>query len=211
MELVFDRGNDFEAFSSLMVDQLLEKYDATCTGVAYFYFDYRAQDLQTPNQFLATILRQLFMQTKLSAHLLLELNERYRKDRSQVTIADLLQACKDIRPAFANCFVAIDGLDESDSKRHRKDILDALEALELVQFKLVITSRPHPQDIERRFRKSSQIRVTACEADIRSFCVSKIDDSEDIRDLIDEKLRDDILSIMTTNAQGMYVSAMTRT
>lgn len=174
--------------------------------MAYFYFDYRAQDLQTPNQFLATILRQLFIQTNASARLLFELYEKCRKDRSQVTIADLLQVCKDIRPAFANCFVAIDGLDESDSKRHRKDILGILEALELAQFKLVITSRPHPQDIERRFRKASQIRVIACEADIRRFCVSKIDDSEDIRDLIDDKLRDDILSTMSINAQGMYVS-----
>lgn len=194
-----------------MVDQLLETYGASRTGVAYFYFDYSAQELQTPNQFLATILRQLFIQSKASGHLLVELYEKYRKDRSQVTVADLLQVCKDIRHAFANCFIAIDALDESDSKKHRKDILGILEALELAKFKLVITSRPHPQDIERRFRKASQIRVTACEADIRSFCISKIDDSEEICDLIDDKLRDDILSTMSTNAQGMYVSTMIKT
>ena len=190
----------------MIVDQLLETYDAGGTGVAYFYFDYRAQDLQTPNQFLAAMLRQLLILTKSSARLLAELYEKCRKDRSQVTVADLLQVCRDIRPAFANCFVAIDGLDESDSKRHRKDILAILEALELAQYKLVITSRPHPQDIERRFRKATQIRVTACEADVRSFCISKIDEDEDIRDLIDEKLREDILLTMSANAQGMYVS-----
>ena len=189
-----------------MVDQLLTTYDTGSRGVAYFYFDYRAQDLQTPNQFLATILRQLLIQMKASPRLLIELYETCRKDRSQVTVANLLQVCKDIRPAFASCFIAIDGLDESDSKRHRKDILGILEALELAQFKLVITSRPHPQDIERRFREATQIRVTASEADIRSFCISKIDDSEDIRDLIDDKLREDILATMSTNAQGMYVS-----
>lgn len=182
---------------------MLETYSAGDAGVAYFYFDYRAQDLQTPDQFLATILRQLLMQTKDSARLLVELYEKCRKDRSQVTVADLLQMCRDVRPAFASCFVLIDGLDESDSKRHRKDILDILEGLELAQFKLVITSRPHPQDIERRFRKATQIQVTACEADIRRFCISKIHDNEDICDLIDDKLRDDILSTMSTNAQGM--------
>lgn len=188
-----------------MVDQLLETYNAGGAGVAYFYFDYRAQDLQTPDQFFATILRQLITQTKTSARLLFELYENCKKDRSRVTVADLLQMCRDIRPTFASCFVIIDGLDESDSKRHRKDILGILEGLELAQFKLVITSRPHPRDIESRFRKAAQIRVTACEADIRSFCMSKIDENEDIRDLIDDKLREDILSTMSTNAQGMYV------
>lgn len=188
-----------------MVDKLLETYSTGGAGVAYFYFDYRAQDLQTPNQFLATILRQLSTQTKTSARLLADLYDKCRTDRSQVAVADLLQVCKDIRRLFASCLIVIDALDESDNKRHRKCILDILEALELAQFKLVITSRPHPQDIERRFRKAAQIRVTACEADIMSFCISKIDDNEDIRDLIDDKLRDDILSTMSTNAQGMYV------
>lgn len=188
-----------------MVDQLLETFNAGGAGLAYFYFDYRAQDLQTPNQFLVTILRQFVIQTKASAHLLVKLYERCRNDRSQVTIADLLQVCREIKTAFGSCFVVIDGLDESDSKRHRKEILDTLEGLELAKFKIVITSRPHPQDIERRFRKATQIQVIASEADIKSFCISKMDNNEDIRDLVDDKLRDDILSTMSTNAQGMYV------
>lgn len=189
----------------MIVDQLLETYNTGSAGYAYFYFDYRAQDLQTPNLFIATILKQLIIQRKAFAHPLVELYERCRKDRSQVTVADLLQLCREIRTAFENCFIAIDGLDESDGKRHRKEILGILEDLELVNYKIVITSRPHPRDIERRFRKATQIQVTASEADIRSFCRSTIDGNEDIRDLVDDTLLEDILSTMSTNAQGMYV------
>ena len=150
-------------------------------------------------------MKQLLIQRKASTHLLVELYERCRKDRSQVTVADLLQVCRQIRTTFENCFIVIDGLDESDGKRHRKEILGILEDLELVKYKIAITSRPHPRDIERYFRKATQIQVTASEADIRSFCFYTIDGNEDIRDLVEDILLEDILSTMSTNAHGMYV------
>ena len=188
-----------------MIDHLLEIYNTSDAGFAYFYFDYRSRDLQTPNMFLATILRQLLSQRNGLTRPLIDLYGRCKKDRSQVTSADLLQMCREIKTAFKNCFVFIDALDESDGKRHRKEILDILEALEVVKFKIVITSRPHPQDVKRHFRNAKQIQVTASEADIRSFCLSRIEGNEDIRDLVDDQLQEDILLTMSTNAQGMYV------
>lgn len=147
------------------------------------------------------------MQKEAFARLLIEVYERCRKDRSQVTIADLMQVCKEIRSAFDDCFIVIDALDESNGKRHRKEISDILEDLELAKFKILITSRPHPQDIERRFHKALQIQAFASEEDIRNFCCSKIDGNEDIRELVDETLREDIISTMSKNAQGMYVTS----
>jgi hypothetical protein len=187
---------------------LLETYKAGETGIAYFYFDYRDPELQTPNQFLATLLRQLVMQKESFPRFLFELYERWRKDRSQVTIADLMQGCKEIRIAFENCFIVVDALDESNGPRHRKEISDILEDLGLAKFKILITSRPHPQDIERSFRTAIQIQVSASEADIRHFCCSKIDGNEDIHYLVDDTLREDILSTMSKNSQGMYVLSL---
>lgn len=186
-----------------MIDHLFGVCNASGTAFAYFYFDYSAQDLQTPNQFLSTILRQFITQKNSLNHLLGELYERCRKDRSQATVGDFLQMCRDLRTAFENCFILVDGLDESDGKKHRKEILDILKELELVKFKIAITSRPHLQNIKRHFQRISQLHVTASEKDIRSFCFSKFEENEDIRDLVDDKLQEEIVLTMAKNAQGM--------
>lgn len=121
--------------------------------------------------------------------------------------AELMQILKLVGVTFDRVFIIIDALDECDGKRHRKEILRILKNLEIAPFSLFVTSRPHPQDIKQHFENATRIHVEASEKDLRTFCSRMIDENENINELVDEALREDILSTISRNAQGMYVSS----
>ena len=174
-------------------------------ALAYFYFDYREQDGQTPNDFVASLLRQIAVQKVDFPQSLLDFYECYRHDRAQAATADLFATFRQVYTSFEKCYIIIDALDECKSLLYRKEILKIVSGLDLQIVRLFVTSRPHVHDITQSFLHAQQIEVEASEQDIRSYCHRMIEDSPSTLDLIDDSLKEEVADAVAKNAQGMYV------
>ena len=178
------------------------------TALAYFYFDYREQDGQTPNDFVASLLRQIAVKKEDFPQSLLDFYEDYRHDRAQAATADLFATFRQIYTSFKRCYIIIDALDECKSSLYRKEILKIVSGLDLQIVRLFVTSRPHVHDIKQTFLHAQQIEVEASDQDIRSYCHRMIEDSQSTLDLIDDSLKEEIADAVAKNAQGMYVPCL---
>lgn len=132
--------------SSLVIDHL-SKLLSRNEALAYFYFDYREQDIQTPASFLASLLHQLAVQKADFPQPLLKFYEHFKHDKAQSLMTDLLTVLQEVCASFDRIYIVIDALDECNSKGHRKQVLTALESLDLGTVRLFVTSRPHAYDV----------------------------------------------------------------
>ena len=148
-------------------------------AIAFFYFDYRDQDNQSPANVTASILRQLASCKPALPHPVAELHQRLGKQQGLPQLQDLkatlLLTCRE----FRHTFIIFDALDECDAKRHRKSFLEVLKDLEKLSVRLFVTSRPHPHDIKQKLDTSPKITVEASELDIKKYLAHKIDQDGD--------------------------------
>lgn len=175
-------------------------------ALAYFYFDYRDQDGQTPNAFVASLLRQIAVQKVDFPQSMLDFYEHCRHDRAQAATADLFATFRQVYTSFEKCYIIIDALDECRSSIYRKEILKVVSGLDLEIVRLFVTSRPHVHDIKQSFLHAQQIEVEASEQDIKNYCHGMIEDSQSTLDLIDDSLKEEVANVVAKNAQGMYVA-----
>jgi hypothetical protein len=173
-------------------------------AITFFYFDYNDQDYQSPANVVAGILKQLASQISTLPLPIAELHERFEKQRDQLQLQDLETTLLLAFREFRQIFFIIDALDECDAKKHRKSFLKVLKDLENTSARVFVTSRPHPDDIKQALRASPRITVEAGDSDIRKYLAHKIGEDGDM-DLIDEPLKEEIVTNIANRAQGMLV------
>lgn len=100
-------------------------------------------------------------------------------------------------------YFILDGLDECDLLQHRKTLLETLHYLaQLPQTRLLVTSRPHIQDIAGSFHKIPQIAIVAHDEDLEKYISVRLGTSHDI-DHLDEHLITRICVQIKKKANGM--------
>lgn len=102
------------------------------------------------------------------------------------------------------CFL-LDALDECDSNKQRGQIISLLKTLVNASAKLLIMSRPHPQDIHRSFEGCTKLEIVGNAFDIRSYVKQKIEMSDELSELIDVNLKEEIVDRVTSQASNMLV------
>lgn len=188
----------------MVIEHLRGTFTDQGVAIAFFYFDYRDQDYQSSANVVASILKQLASHKSTLPVPIAELHERFGKQRDHPQLQDLqttlLLTCRE----FRQIFIIIDALDECDAKRHRKSFLKVLKDLENTSARVFVTSRPHPDDIKQTLCASPRITVEANDSDIRKYLAHKIGQDGDT-DLIDEPLKEEIVTTIADRAQGMLV------
>lgn len=185
-----------------MIDHISHKVSLADEGVAYFYFDYREQEAQTPTAMVASLLRQLAGQKAVFPQSLLEYYENFKQDQARGSMPELKHVFNEICLTFGQCYIVIDALDECKMD-FRKDVLEILKDLDLTVVQLFVTSRPHSHDIKQHFHGAEQVHVEANEADIKTYCYRMMDDNDITRELVEGTLRADVADTISRNAQGM--------
>ncbi|KAH9213639.1 hypothetical protein DL95DRAFT_253467, partial [Leptodontidium sp. 2 PMI_412] len=198
-----DPGAGKTIFTSLIIDHI-RGHSTNGFRVSYFYFDYRDQESQTPTNLLASLIKQLIQQTKIVPSRLVK---HYQKPMGGPlpSVKDLESALAQICNHFSNTYLIFDALDECDFRRHRKPVLDILDRLRTTSVRILITSRPHPGDIKRKFDKDPQITIRADDADIKAFIAHRIDGDNDISELVDEKLKEEIINGICAMSGGLFL------
>ncbi|EPS39024.1 hypothetical protein H072_7207 [Dactylellina haptotyla CBS 200.50] len=196
-------------FSSMVINHISETVQDKKIGLAYFYCDYQDQEKQTADYFVASLLQQLIRRVLVLPTELKEFYQVFCKERRLPKLSDLTKLLLQLSDSFSQVYLVIDALDESDSTKHRRQFLSILYELEKKQdsIRIFVTSRSHPVDIRAAFENGPNIKITASRSDIRDYITSRLDNDENLADLIQPKLRNEIVDHITEVAGGMFLLA----
>lgn len=108
---------------------------------------------------------------------------------------------------FSRCFFVIDALDEAEVRSHLSGLLELLNVLRSDVTtrtpKIFATGRKYGSIIQESFQKATKITVTANNEDLSTVLAKAIADHPDVKYVLDEELKEDILVTLCGNAHGM--------
>ena len=194
-------------YRSLVIDRLTNAFVDGNVVVAYFYFDYceqgdNAQDCQLDDAILASLLKQLALTKAVLPEPVYDLHQRMTRQQRQPKQQDLEDALLRICSEFDRVFFVIDALDEC-RKSERNAVLRVLSTIsQCSPVSMLITSRPHAEDISKAFKGSQKIAIEAKPSDIKKYVDNKIEDCDGL-DTIDNGFRDLIVERVSQASQQM--------
>lgn len=115
-----------------------------------------------------------------------------------------------ISKSFTRTFIICDAVDECDQAKQRERLLPLFQRLGGDGISLLLTSRPHPEDIQEAFENVPQINISAQEEDLYSFIRDRICKTPRAKKLIQgSNIKDQIVSKVANSANGMCVDFRT--
>jgi len=120
-------------------------------------------------------------------------------------VNELQELLLSIPKAFDAVYLVIDALDECKVGDCRSEILSAFQAFQ-ASMKLLVTSRPHIEDLSDSLAQASQVKLRAVESDIRDYVYKKLETGK-MKKILgkDEKLKNEIVTSIVEGAHGMQV------
>ena len=193
-------------FSSLVIDDLCDQAEGQDATVACFYFDFAAQNEQSPASVLGCLLKQLVFGLEEIPE---EISRTFKARKSALggrgpqisRILKMLQTTLSRKRAF----ICIDALDECAAE-HRVNLLDSLNRIlqHSPSTRIFITGRPHIiPEIERRLAgRVVGVPISTKRNDIIRYLRTRLA-ADTTPDAIDSSLEADILKKITENISEM--------
>ena len=191
--------------SSLVIDSLYELAVGRNTVVAYFYFDFAAQE-QSPTVILGSMLRQVVRGLD-------EIPERIVKafrDRGKATdsrrpsFSEIVGFLQDISSSRCT-FFCIDALDECPAG-HRVRFLDSLNQIlqKAPGARIFLTGRPHIRgEVEKHLAgRAATKQIAPTKDDIVLFLLAKLKE-DTMPEAMDESLGDEIIKSIPETVSEM--------
>ena len=172
-------------------------------AIAYYYFDYRDQQAQTPALFLASLLRQLVAPRRPLPESVINFYDNFKDEQPQNLMLELCTLFRATCEAYERCFIVIDALDECKHQGHRKEIIRVLKSLPMSKARLFVTSRPHPHDVEQHFGDALKLDIKASETDLKQYCYRMIEESPNASEIMSESLKQQVTDTIASRANGM--------
>ncbi|KAF5714047.1 ankyrin repeat [Fusarium mundagurra] len=193
--------------SSLVIDHvnsLTKKCPETC--ITYVYCDYKQGRYQKPDIILSCLVKQLVGPRDTIPKAIDELYESHKSGQTTPTFVEISQAFKSVVDLYSKVFIFIDALDEFEATVDDRTML--LEAIFQGQYKAVknifITSRPGCEPAIRSLcGRDLSLNIAATKHDVSRYIHWKISQAPELK--IDVRLRDEITSIASDNADGMFL------
>ena len=187
--------------SSLAIDHIIKtRKDA---GVAFFYFNFNAEHEQTPIQILSSLLKQLLLEVNGLPAPVKQLFDRSIMKGQTPQVNELQELLLSITKEFNAVYLVIDALDECKDSDCRSEVLRAFQAFQ-ASMKLLVTSRPHLEDLNDSLAHAYQVKLRAVESDIRDYVYKKLE-TRKIKKILgkDEGLKEEIVTSIVNGAHGM--------
>jgi arsenate reductase-like glutaredoxin family protein len=150
-----------------MIDHLLDLYTAENNAVVYHFIDHLEQAAGTCLAVLRSLLRQLSDRLEPLPMAIMTLYDKLNTKDKEIRLEETklaMQACINM---FDRVFVVIDALDEA-TPQERSILLSSLKSL-ASRCKIIVTSRPHLDDVSRAFHDDPRIDVTARDGDLQLY------------------------------------------
>ncbi|KAJ4857806.1 ankyrin repeats (3 copies) domain-containing protein [Trichoderma breve] len=155
-------GSGKTVMAAAVIDYLHKQFNKNSrVGIAYFYFNFKKSDEQTPEAVFSSLLKQLVRQQPYLSENVKLLYETHTKNETRPSLMEILQAFQEAVETYLAVFIVIDAIDECAT-------LDDSPNL-----KLFTTSR-HIPEISDRFQSALHLEVGATESDIRRYIDSRL-------------------------------------
>jgi len=194
--------------SSLVIDSLCNQAKAENVTVTCFYFDFAAQNEQSPTSILGSLLKQLVFGLEEIPE---EISEAYEDRKNAIggqgpQISDILKMLQ-ITSSRKRAFICIDAVDECATE-HRVKLLDSLSQLlqHVPGTRIFVTGRPHIlPEIRRRYAgRVTSISINPKRDDIITYLHSRLA-ADTTPDAMDSTLEADILEKIPRDISELYV------
>ena len=197
--------------SSVVIDNLCNRARGQNATVACFYFDFAAQNEQSPVSMLGSLLKQLvFGLEEIPEEILKAYNDRKNAIGGQgLQISDILKMLQSTTSG-KRVFICIDALDECATE-HQVKLLDSLGQLlqQSPGTRIFVTGRPHilPEIGRRLVGRVTSVSISPKRDDIATYIRSRLA-ADTTPDAMDSILQADILNKIPSDISEMYVEAM---
>lgn len=193
--------------SSRVIDYFLTQPEVENCGLAYIYFDYREQNIQTPIDVLSSLIKQLALHQDCVPGKLQKLYDELERREGKPSIQQLSDVIMSLLTSFNRVHLVFDAMDECNIT-HRTVLLPLLHRMRDAGAYIFVTSRDYPQDIRVSFRSVPHIRLVPTDGDIKNYVLGKINNTVKIKSLIARQgphsdLQSDIVSELIASANGM--------
>ncbi|KAJ7440446.1 ankyrin repeat-containing domain protein [Mycena latifolia] len=195
---------------SVVVNHLRAQFPANDVAVACIYLNHKEREVQTPENLLASVWKQLVVDRSLppAAH------DLYRHHCLRDTKPSLPEVFDILQSAMAQhlkVYIIVDALDEYPEEQ-RNILLEHLSMLLGPTTSLMLTSRPHVT-LDHMFPDVSGLEIKATEDDIQQYVDKQIQKSPRLSRHVQTRpeLHDEIKSKISSNADGMFLLAKLHT
>lgn len=190
--------------SSLAVEQLAAKIIGQPIGLAYIYCDYRDQKGQTAVELIGSLVKQLVLQLDRVPPKVMDMYKFKKKNRTKLELHEATNMLNEIALSFEQCFICIDGLDESGCRRVLYKALFTWDLVSNGKVRLLLTGRPHIRHEILPNKTVVPLEIIAHPDDVNDFLRHRIEEDRKERpaDMTDD-LKAQIVSTIASKAQGM--------
>ncbi|KAK3995729.1 hypothetical protein QBC44DRAFT_347984 [Cladorrhinum sp. PSN332] len=172
-------GAGKSVMASIVIDHLQSRFQSVSSfGIAYLFCKVGWQDTQTPENLLASLLKQLvrnqLAQRKSMPTAVKDLYDAHVKNETRPTLREISVALQRVLSLYSRSFIIIDGLDECKARDAcRNKFLKEIFILRRdTKLNLLVTSRP--QEIEAMFQGCIVREIYAIDEDIKSYIDEQI-------------------------------------
>ena len=198
--------------SSLVIDELCERVVDQKIAVACFYCDFQNQKMQTPENVLGALIKQI---VRGSGTIPTEINSAFQKAKRQIggrglRVPEALQLLRAALAPLDWAFICIDALDELLEK-HLPQILRSLHTISQLcpAARFFFTARPHiGTEISKYFPGAAQfLEIKPTREDIVRYVEKALDD-DPVHGAMNLGLRGDIVNWASEKISDVYVTAI---
>jgi hypothetical protein len=165
-------------------------------GLAYFYFDYKDEEQQTPINVVGTIVKQLVC----TLHVLPSEVERAYTDSIRCGLHpdfdSLICLLTALVTRFGSFYAIFDAFDECHDN-NREQMWCLIQRLRELSAKVMLTSRHHPETLQSL---EGTLPIRASDADIGWYLRSRLAKERNVS----PGIRDKAIEILKSGADGMY-------
>ena len=199
-----------DRISSLVIDALCDQVSDRKIPVACFYCDFQSQKMQTPENVLGALIKQV---VRGSGAIPAEINSAFQKAKGQVggrglRVPEALELLKAALAPFDRSFICIDALDELQEK-HLPQLLRSLHAISqsLPAVRLFFTGRPHiSTEVNKNFPGAAQfVQMKPTREDIVRYVEMMLDD-DSLPGAMNPGLRAEIMNRVSETISDVYVA-----
>ena len=134
-----------------------------------------------------------------------DLYHKLTKDKKWMSPStkDLHSLLLHLAPTLDRVFLLVDGKDRATLLSALKD----LSSLPQCKARIMVTARPHAQDINLAFQSSTRLEIKAQEIDVENYIRSQLENNAEILGLMVESgetdLKETVVSSITLGASGL--------
>ena len=198
-------GTGKTVVASIAIDHLRKINNGNRFAVSFVFCDYKDEALQTPENMISAIIKEIVRNRPVSAGLK-DFYNRHETSGVRPTLSELEQLLRSEAARLTSVYVVVDAVDElADKDSSREKFLDALSA-GMPHLNVLFTSRPHIR-IAESFPAVTRQAVAANTQDIRRYARNRMSlkSRSQLAKLVEGRieLQDDIVETLENESGGM--------